>query len=137
VRGRCLSYGEGITYWPVVEVVKQLPTRELGERRRRAVERLLGEERAVTLARRSRGPSGKLLERPRRAPLVVVFDDVHWGEPTLPRPVEHVADSQRGAPILLLCMAGRSCSTRAPAGAAASSTRPRLLEPLGRGQTES
>ena len=24
VRGRCLSYGEGITYWPVVEVVKQL-----------------------------------------------------------------------------------------------------------------
>src|SRR4029453_12851112 len=24
VRGRCLSYGEGITYWPVVEVVKQI-----------------------------------------------------------------------------------------------------------------
>jgi predicted ATPase len=24
VRGRCLSYGEGITYWPVVEILKQL-----------------------------------------------------------------------------------------------------------------
>ena len=24
VRGRCLSYGEGISYWPVTEVVKQL-----------------------------------------------------------------------------------------------------------------
>jgi len=24
VRGRCLSYGKGITYWPIVEVVKQL-----------------------------------------------------------------------------------------------------------------
>ena len=24
VRGRCLSYGDGITYWPVVEVVKQV-----------------------------------------------------------------------------------------------------------------
>ena len=24
VRGRCLPYGEGITYWPVVEVLKQL-----------------------------------------------------------------------------------------------------------------
>ena len=24
VRGRCLPYGEGITYWPVVEVMKQL-----------------------------------------------------------------------------------------------------------------
>ena len=25
MRGRCLSYGDGITYWPVVEVVKQIP----------------------------------------------------------------------------------------------------------------
>ena len=30
VTGRCLSYGEGITYWPVVEVVKQLG--DIGER---------------------------------------------------------------------------------------------------------
>ena len=30
VRGRCLPYGEGITYWPVVEVVKQLARRSLG-----------------------------------------------------------------------------------------------------------
>ena len=27
VRGRCLPYGEGITYWPVVEVIKQLDAR--------------------------------------------------------------------------------------------------------------
>ena len=32
VRGRCLPYGEGITYWPVVEVVKQLPERRAGRR---------------------------------------------------------------------------------------------------------
>lgn len=31
VRGRCLSYGEGITYWPVVEVLKQLGTRPADE----------------------------------------------------------------------------------------------------------
>src|SRR6202011_3277311 len=24
LRGRCLSYGEGITYWPVITIVKQL-----------------------------------------------------------------------------------------------------------------
>jgi predicted ATPase len=29
VRGRCLPYGEGITYWPIVEVVKQLPGSEV------------------------------------------------------------------------------------------------------------
>ena len=27
MRGRCLSYGEGISYWPVTEVVKQLGRR--------------------------------------------------------------------------------------------------------------
>jgi len=31
VRGRCLSYGEGVTYWPVVEVDKQLLQLELDE----------------------------------------------------------------------------------------------------------
>ena len=30
VRGRCLPYGEGITYWPVVEVVKQLAVAPVG-----------------------------------------------------------------------------------------------------------
>ena len=36
---------------------------------------------------------------------MVVFDDVHWGEPTFLDLVEHVADLSRDAPILLLCMA--------------------------------
>src|SRR5215470_13857452 len=31
VRGRCLSYGEGITYWPVVEILKQLGTLPEGD----------------------------------------------------------------------------------------------------------
>ena len=38
-------------------------------------------------------------------PLVVVFDDLHWGEPTFLDLVEHVADWSRDAPILLLCLA--------------------------------
>ena len=36
---------------------------------------------------------------------MVVFDDLHWGEPTFLDLVEHVADLSRDAPILLLCMA--------------------------------
>ena len=35
VRGRCLPYGDGITYWPVVEVVKQLDALPSDPRRRR------------------------------------------------------------------------------------------------------
>ncbi|MGZ4441043.1 MAG: adenylate/guanylate cyclase domain-containing protein, partial [Gaiellaceae bacterium] len=46
VRGRCLPYGEGITYWPVIEVLKQLPpARDLGlePAALAAIEQLLGE----------------------------------------------------------------------------------------------
>ena len=67
-----------------------------------------------------------------RQPLVVVFDDIHWAEPTLLDLVEHVADWSRATRrSLLLCLAGRSCSTRARTGAAASRTHDaRSLEPL-------
>src|SRR5215211_5976642 len=41
----------------------------------------------------------------RRRPLVIVFDDLQWGEPTFLALVEHVADWSRDAPLLLLCMA--------------------------------
>ena len=36
VRGRCLSYGEGITYWPVVEVLTQLEAQRSRARARPA-----------------------------------------------------------------------------------------------------
>ena len=40
-----------------------------------------------------------------RGPLVVVFDDIHWGQATFLDLIEHVTDWSRGAPILVLCMA--------------------------------
>ena len=55
VRGRCLPYGEGITYWPVVEVVKQLPETPSSTRSRRRRSRpSLGERQLVTLERGDR-----------------------------------------------------------------------------------
>ncbi|TML77059.1 MAG: guanylate cyclase, partial [Actinobacteria bacterium] len=42
VRGRCLSYGEGITYWPLVEVVLQLDRRPSDPRAAAAIASLLG-----------------------------------------------------------------------------------------------
>ena len=43
VRGRCLPYGEGITYWPVVEVVKQLAVLPSDPAAAAAIRSLLGE----------------------------------------------------------------------------------------------
>jgi predicted ATPase len=105
VRGRCLSYGEGITYWPVVEILKQLGSLPEGDAAR-PVRALLGEEELLASADEIAWGFRKLLEQEARArPLVCVLDDLHWGEETLLDLVEHVADLSRDAPILLPCMA--------------------------------
>jgi len=117
VRGRCLPYGEGITFRPVLEVVRML----VGEAEVSTIaDHLAGDEDAELIAARvgvglaeGTSPSDetswavrKLLEAAaRERPLVVVFDDVQWGEPTFLDLVEHVADLSRDAPILLICVA--------------------------------
>ena len=114
-RGRCLPYGEGITYWPLAELVRDLPD---------AIQfHLADDPKADTVATvvadaigagRSPGATSekivwavrRLFEAvARRRPLVVVLDDLQWAEPTLLDLVEHVADLARDAPIALVCMA--------------------------------
>jgi class 3 adenylate cyclase/tetratricopeptide (TPR) repeat protein len=106
VTGRCLSYGDGIAYWPVVELVKQLvPARdELPEQVAVAVQALLGEG-SATRDEIAFGVRRLLEAEAAERPLVVVLDDLHWGADVFLDLVEHVADWSRDAPILLLCMA--------------------------------
>src|SRR5206468_249393 len=89
--GRCPPYGEAIALWPLAEMVRQLPDGELAAE--------LPKEETFRAVR-------KLFEKvAHELPLVLVFEDVHWAEPTLLELVEHVADYAREAPILLLCLA--------------------------------
>jgi class 3 adenylate cyclase/tetratricopeptide (TPR) repeat protein len=103
VRGRCLPYGEGITYWPVVEVVKQLAALPSDPVAAAAIRSLLGESEVGTSGDEIAWAVRKLLEE--QAPLVVVFDDIQWGEETFLDLVESTALLSAGAPLLLLCMA--------------------------------
>ncbi len=103
VRGRCLPYGAGITYWPVVEVIKQLDVLPSDPAAAAAIRSLLGESDAGTSSEEIGWAFRKLLEE--QAPLVVVFDDIQWGEETFLDLIEHVALLSSGAPLLLLCMA--------------------------------
>jgi class 3 adenylate cyclase len=103
VHGRCLSYGEGITYWPVVEVLKQLGTLPAEPAAAGALRALLGDSDAVTSPDEIAWAFRKALEE--SAPLVVVFDDIQWGEETFLDLVEHVALLSAGVPLLLLCLA--------------------------------
>ncbi len=118
LHGHCLSYGEGITFWPLrdvlVEVAGDEPAAGLAsvleseEDAEAIVERLLG---AVGISGSASSneetfwAARKLLETlARERPLVVVFDAVHWAEPTFLDLVEHVAEWSSDASILMLCL---------------------------------
>ena len=117
VTGRCLSYGRGITYWPVVSMVKQLLDSQHGcpgaadlmardAKVAAAITVLLGEQSAVTSPAEIAWAVRRLFESSADlAPLVIVLDDLHWGEPALLDLIEHIADFSRGAAILIVCLA--------------------------------
>jgi class 3 adenylate cyclase/tetratricopeptide (TPR) repeat protein len=142
LRGRCLSYGEGITYWPVVEVVKQLDSRlsELltDELALASINGLLGSEQPTTSPEEIAWAFRKLLEAvAAETALLCVFDDIHWGEESFLDLVEHIADLSRNAPIMLLCMARPELLDRRPgwAGGKLNATTV-LLEPLDASETD-
>jgi class 3 adenylate cyclase/tetratricopeptide (TPR) repeat protein len=127
LRGRCLPYGDGITFWPLAEVVREAAAITDGDdsvhARDKIASLLSGEENAGVVADRVAALTGlaeggaddpeegrwavrKLFERLARGrPLVVVFDDIHSAEPAFLDVVEHVADWSREAPIVLVCLA--------------------------------
>jgi class 3 adenylate cyclase len=136
LRGRCLSYGEGITYWPVAEVVHEAARiadddSDSDDPRTRIASLVSGEERAdrivngvahaIGLPGAQAAPDEtfwsirRFLEAiARRGPLVACFDDIHWAEPTLLDLIEHVAGWARDAPILLVCAAREELLDRRP-----------------------
>ena len=113
VSGRCLSYGEGITYWPVVEAVKQLLARRVCRRTRRS-RRCSATETPPRMTSRSR--CGGSSSRPRASVRSSsYFDDLQWAEPTFLDLIEHVTDWSRDAPLLVLCLRAAGAA-RASAG---------------------
>jgi len=126
LHGQCLPYGDGITFWPVAQVIKQACgiTRDdsAQETRTKISARLPADEARSLVCERIAGVLGltegasatsetfwairKLLEavaHPR--PLVVALEDVHWAEHTFLDLVEDLAARPPAAPILLLCLA--------------------------------
>ncbi len=91
-RGRALSYGEGITYWPLVEILIQLGVEPTDVIRSSPADTQLT----------TRALFERLAEE---RPLVIVLDDLHWAEPPFLDLVEHVVDWSRERPIFLLCVA--------------------------------
>ena len=126
LRGRCLPYGEGITYWPLAEVMREAAAISDADDRETARGKLLnllvGERDGELLAAQLASAIGLSDERAsqtevfwavrrtleqlaRQRSLVVVWEDIHWAEPAFLDLIDHLADWSRDAPILLLCPA--------------------------------
>ena len=124
--GRCLPYGDGITFWPIAEAIRQLAGIDADdplEIARSKLEVLLqGADGSAVLFDRVAAATGladvtaglpetywairRLLEQVAKdEPLVLVLDDLQWAEPALLDLVDYLVRSSREAPILLLCLA--------------------------------
>ena len=135
VTGRCLSYGEGISYFPVTEAALQL---KAGADEFPGLAAILGEGETASSPDEIAWAFRKLLEaRAADGPIVVVFDDIHWGEPAFLDLIEHVADFSREAPVLLLCMARPDLLDRRESwGGGKPNATTVLLEPLGTNEAD-
>jgi class 3 adenylate cyclase/tetratricopeptide (TPR) repeat protein len=126
LRGRCLSYGEGVGFWPVLEIVRDAAgiteTDSVEEARARITALLPDGPEATLVAERAlaataiggttAGPEEtfwgvrKLLESiAEQTPLVIVVDDCHWAATAMLDLLEYIAAWSTTAPILLLCLA--------------------------------
>ena len=151
VRGRCLSYGDGITYWPVMEMLTAVAgisdTDSPAEIRAKidalmrgandaaiASERLaefLGLAGATASPEQTHWAIRKLFEGlAAERPLVAVFEDIHWAEPGLLDLIEHVAEWTRDAPILLVCSARPELQDARPGWGRQAGATTLQLEPL-------
>ncbi len=149
VRGHCLSYGEGITFFPLVEILEGLAVDEdvsallQGDVEARsllnAVSAAVGLADAPTMSREDAFHAVRVFfERlGRERPLVVVLDDLHWAEETLLDLVEYLADWSREAPLFLLCPARPDLLDTRPAWAGGKlNATTTLLEPLSGAEAE-
>ncbi|HEX5015183.1 MAG TPA: adenylate/guanylate cyclase domain-containing protein [Candidatus Limnocylindrales bacterium] len=126
VRGRCLAYGDGITFWPLTEVTRaaaKIVEDDSTESATAKMAALLGDnpdrdaivERVASAIGLSSAsfPVSEIFWGARKfleslaaeRPLCVVIDDIHSAETTFLEFLEHLVDTVKGRSILILCSA--------------------------------
>jgi DNA-binding SARP family transcriptional activator/class 3 adenylate cyclase len=128
--GRCLPYGEGITFWPVIEAL-----RPLGDGAKAVLDLLGG---GVGMPEELFLQIRQLLESLAAArPVILFIDDLQWAEPMLLDLIDHIVDLSRGVPILVLCAARLDLIENRPEwGGGKMHATSALLEPLGASDCE-
>lgn len=121
LRGRCLPYGEGITFWPIAQIVRDAAGIRPEDAPADALDRLRAISGEAAIAERVAAAIGlspepfpvtelfwgirRLFERlAADRPVVAVIDDIHWAEATLLDLLEHLGSTLEG-PVLALSTA--------------------------------
>ncbi|MDQ3753097.1 MAG: AAA family ATPase [Actinomycetota bacterium] len=132
-QGRSLPYGEGITFWALGEIIKAHAgilesdgSNEAGDKLRSAVTAVikdaseqqwflsrLGPLVGVEVAGSASPQKEESFTAWRRfleaiaeiGPLVLVFEDLHWADPSLLEFIEHLVDWVTGVPMFVVCTA--------------------------------
>ena len=157
-QGRCLPYGEGITFWALGEVVKghagilDSDTVEVASGKLDAVlpegpERAWFRQRLLPLLGIEAGASAEREEQftawrrflehvAEDGPTVLVFEDLHWADDAMLAFLEHLADRAGGVPLLVIGTARPELHERHPDFAARLRNANRInLDPLTPGET--
>jgi class 3 adenylate cyclase/predicted ATPase len=119
LRGRCLSYGDGITFWPVVEAIRDGAGIADGDDAATALAKigaLAGDSEPAVVERVGSllGLSPTTFSLPElfwsfrrllevlssHRPVLLVIEDLHWAEPTLHDLLESLASSDAGTLIV-------------------------------------
>lgn len=160
VKGRCLPYGEGITYWPAAEMVRELagisPEMSAEEARARlsAVSNDDGVADRLALIIGATGPDDvgvggdreiswgfrAMVERVirDRGPMVLIFEDIHWAQPPLLDLIEYLVTWTRDAALLVVCPSRPELIDSRPSWGAGRMEGSRIsLEPLTEAESRS
>ena len=147
VRGRCLPYGDGITFWPLVTMLREAAGIRADDAPDAAQAKVLGLVGERDVAERLASATGlsaatfpllelqwaarKFLEiLASHGPVVALIDDIHWAESAFLELIEHVLDASTGAPLLLLATSRHELLEEHPTWGERTASSRIVLQPL-------
>jgi class 3 adenylate cyclase/tetratricopeptide (TPR) repeat protein len=157
--GRCLPYGDGITFWPLVEIVglaagvtewdtPKDAQRKIGALLPRSEDSALVCERVAAAVGHGEAASARpdetfwavrrfIEELARKRPLLLIIDDLQWAESTFLDLLEYISGWTTKAPVMLCCLARADLLELRPSwGLPRPNASAILLEPLNESETD-
>jgi class 3 adenylate cyclase/predicted ATPase len=147
IRGRCLPYGKGITFWPLREAVRDaagIATDDPPETALQKLRAMISDEAVVARLSSVIGLSDeqfpvpevvwgarKFLEGLGQAqPILMIIDDIHWAEQTFLELIQDLGETIQDSPVVLLCTSRQDLLEARPEWATGPHQLRLVLRPL-------